>query len=81
MHLRRAAEMNQLNGKLYLICAFSLAGTSVIAARFVSEELGTFTITAASLLFALVFLVPLCGKQLLQYIRVMSLRKFLLLSL
>lgn len=71
--------MNQLNGKLYLICAFSLAGTSVISARFVTGKLGTFTITAVSLLFALVFLVPLCGKQIVQYFRLMSFHNFLFL--
>ena len=73
--------MDGLSGKLYLICAFSLAGTSVISARFVTGRLGTFTITAVSLFFALVFLVPLCRKQLVRYLRVMSLRNFLFLSL
>ncbi len=73
--------MKQLNGKLYLICAFSLAGTSVISARFVTGKLGTFTITAVSLFFALVFLVPLCRKQLVRYIKLMSFRNFLFLSL
>lgn len=70
-----------MNGKLYLICAFSLAGTSVIAARFVTGKLGIFTITAVSLFFALVFLVPFCGKQLVRDIKLMSLRNFLFLSL
>ncbi len=73
--------MNRLNGKLYLICAFSLAGTSVISARFVVGKLGTFTITAVSLFFALMFLVPLCGKQLVRYLQLMSFRSFLLLTL
>ncbi len=73
--------MNQLSGKLYLICAFSLAGTSVITARFVTVKLGIFTITAVSLFFALTFLVPLCGKQLVRYIRLMSFRNFLFLLL
>ncbi len=73
--------MNQLYGKLYLICAFSLAGTSVISAKFVAGKLGTFTITAVSLFFSLVFLLPLCGKQLVKYIQIMSFRNFLFLSL
>lgn len=73
--------MKQWNGKLYLIGAFSLAGTSVVSARFVTGKLGTFTITAISLLFALVFLVPLCGRHLVRYIRHLSLRNFLFLSL
>lgn len=69
--------MKRLSGILYLIGAFSLAGSSVISARFVTGRLGTFTITAVSLFFALAFLVPLCGKQLARYIRLMSLRSFL----
>ena len=73
--------MNQKSGKLYLIGAFSLAGTSVISARFVTGKLGTFTITAVSLAFALLFLVPLCRKQLVRYIRKMSYRHFLFLLL
>lgn len=73
--------MNQLSGKLYLICAFSLAGTSVISARFVTGKLGTFSIIAVSLFFAIMFLVPLCGKQLMKYIRLMSLHNFLFLLL
>ncbi len=64
-----------------MICAFSLAGTSVISASFVSGKLGTFTITAVSLLFALVFLIPLCGKQIARYFRLLSFRNFLFLSL
>ncbi|WP_378956874.1 DMT family transporter [Pelosinus sp. sgz500959] len=51
-------------GILYLIGAFSLAGTSVIAGRFVSGNLGTFTIAAASLFFALLGLIPLCISNL-----------------
>jgi len=73
--------MNQLKGKLYLTCAFSLAGTSVISARFVADKIGTFTIMAVSLFFALMFLVPICGKQLIKYLRLMSFRSFLYLLL
>ncbi len=73
--------MNRLSGKIYLIFAFSLAGTSVISARFVTGKLGTFTITAMSLLFALVFLIPLGGRKLIKYVRYISLRNFLFLSL
>lgn len=73
--------MNRLKGKLYLLCAFSLAGTSVVSARFVTEKLGNFTITAVSLIFALVFLVPLCSRQLIQYFTQMSFHNFSLLVL
>lgn len=73
--------MDRLKGNLYLLCAFTLAGTSVISARLVTGKLGTFTITAASLFFALMFLIPLCGKQLLRYIQLMSVHNLLFLSL
>ncbi len=73
--------MNQLSGRLYLFCAFSLAGTSVISARFVTGKLGTFTITAVSLFFALAFLVLLCRRQLVRYIQKMLFRNFIFLSL
>jgi drug/metabolite transporter (DMT)-like permease len=74
-------NMNQFTGKLYLICAFSLAGTSVISARFVTGKLGIFTITAVSLFFALVLLVPLCGRQLVRYLQLIYFRNFLFLAL
>lgn len=51
-------------GILYLIGAFSLAGTSVIAGSIVSGSLGIFTVSAVSLLFALLGLVPLCFSKL-----------------
>jgi drug/metabolite transporter (DMT)-like permease len=47
-----------MKGPAFLFFAFTLAGTSVIAGRFVSGKLGVFTITAASLFFALAFLLP-----------------------
>lgn len=51
-------------GKLYLVGAFSLAGTSVVAARYVSGALGVFTIAAVSLLFASAALLPLSLRRL-----------------
>jgi drug/metabolite transporter (DMT)-like permease len=48
---------------LFLFGAFTLAGTSVISARFVTGKLGTFTITAVSLFFALLCLLPLTGRK------------------
>lgn len=56
--------MQKYTGVLYLVGAFSLAGSSVIAGRFVCELLGTFTITAMSLLFGLLGLLPLSGSRL-----------------
>lgn len=53
-----------LMGMLYLAGAFSLAGTSVIAGSLLSGMLGVFTISAISLLFALVGLLPFCAANL-----------------
>lgn len=59
-------------GKLFLFGAFALAGTSVVAAKFVSGRLGAFTVAAMSLLFALGLLLPLCRKRLGTALRRMS---------
>ena len=61
--------------------AFSLAGTSVISARFVSDKLGIFTITSISLLFAFIFLLPASAKKLINSLRSLSVRDFLFLGL
>lgn len=68
-------------GPVYLFCAFTLAGTSVISARFVSGKLGTFTITAVSLFFALLFLLPTCWRKLAEAIRALFIKDFLFLSI
>jgi len=54
----------KLSGPLFLTLAFMLAGSSVISARLLSGHLGTFTITAVSLLIALIGLLPLCVRRL-----------------
>lgn len=59
-------------GKLYLSGAFLLAGTSVVAAKYVAQQLGVFTIAAASLVFALALLVPLCGRKRMKTLRNVS---------
>jgi drug/metabolite transporter (DMT)-like permease len=56
--------MKKLKGMLFLLGAFSLAGTSVISARLVMGRLGNFTITSVSLIFALLCLIPVTGKKL-----------------
>jgi drug/metabolite transporter (DMT)-like permease len=56
--------MEKWKGYLYLLGGFSLAGTSVIAARLLTPSLGTFTITAASLGIALVGMLPLVWRRL-----------------
>jgi len=68
-------------GMLFLTGAFALAGTSVISARFVAGKLGTFTITAVSLFFALLLLVPLAGSRIIESIRGASARDWAYLFL
>lgn len=69
--------MQHFAGILYLMGAFSLAGTSVIAGRFLSGTLGTFTIAAVSLLFALLGLIPLCGSKLRDSLQSLSVHMWL----
>ncbi|QDR79395.1 DMT family transporter [Sporomusa termitida] len=57
--------MQSVAGALFLAAAFSLAGTSIIAGRLVCEVLEPFTITAVSLFFALLGLVPFYGPEIL----------------
>jgi drug/metabolite transporter (DMT)-like permease len=63
-------------GPIFLFCAFSLAGTSVISARFVSGKIGTFTITAVSLFFALLILLPPSWRKLTEVIQITPLRGY-----
>lgn len=53
-------------GKGYLVLAFVLAGSSVIAARFVSGYLPPFTTTFLSLVFAAATALLVCGKKMLK---------------
>jgi drug/metabolite transporter (DMT)-like permease len=62
-------------GKLYLTGAFTLAGTSVVSARFVSGKLGVFTIAAASMALALLLLIPLSRKKLVNTLRTINFRQ------
>lgn len=71
--------MERMKGMLYLAGAFSLAGSSVIAARFVHDKMGVFTISAVSLLFALVCLVPLGGRELVRTFRRCTARDWIFL--
>ncbi|MCL6479604.1 MAG: DMT family transporter [Peptococcaceae bacterium] len=73
--------MQTVPGALFLTGAFTLAGTSVIAARFVSGEVGTFTIAAVSLFFAVIALLPLCWQKLREALRQKSLREWMPLIL
>ena len=69
--------MKDWKGPVYLLCAFTLAGTSAISARFVSNKLGTFTIVAMSLIFALLFLLPVCWKRFIESFRILSVKDYL----
>lgn len=64
-------------GCISMFFGFALAGSSVIAARVVSGSMGTFTITAVSMFFALLVLVPLSYKNLLRTVRQMKLKDWL----
>ncbi len=71
----------QKSGPLFLTAAFGLAGTSVISARLLSGHAGTFTITAASLAFALLLLLPLCRGRLMRAVRQMTLTDCIMIVL
>lgn len=73
--------MEQIKGRLYLAGAFTLAGTSVIAARFLAGRAGTFTIASVSLFFAVAALLPVSGRKLWDTIRGMSLRGWVMAAL
>lgn len=72
--------MKHWNGPLYLFGAFTLAGTSVISAEFLSGKLGTFTITAVSLAFTIIFLLPLCWRDLRKAVQNLSRKDLISLS-
>ena len=59
-------------GQFYFIGAFSLAGTSVVAARYVSGAIGVFTIAAVSLFFASLALLPVCARRMATAFRSMT---------
>jgi len=73
--------MRSWTGPLYLFLAFALAGTSVVSGKLVSGKLGAFTIAAASLLFALLFLLPFCGKKLRESLSTLTAKDILSLVL
>ena len=70
--------MKRPSGWLYFTGAFILAGTSVVAARFVGSRLGMFTVTAMSLLFALPALVAMSAGKIINTIRKMTWRDWVM---
>lgn len=63
--------MKNRAGMFFLLCGFTLAGTSVIAARYLSDRVGVFTTAAISLALAVLFLLPFVGYKGLLGIRVL----------
>lgn len=61
--------MKSIKGKIYLLLAFSLAGTSVLTGHILSEKLSSFTITAVSLGIMLLCLSPFYRAKAVQTIR------------
>ncbi|MGI2296368.1 DMT family transporter [Paenibacillus sp. GXUN7292] len=64
--------MNKIKGKIYLLLAFSLAGTSVITGYILSETLGSFTVTFVSLGIMLLCLAPFYGAETVKTIRLLK---------
>ena len=64
--------MNKIKGKIYLLLAFSLAGTSVITGYILSETLGSFTVTFVSLGIMLLCLAPFYGVETAKTIRLLK---------
>ncbi|WP_322924849.1 DMT family transporter [Paenibacillus campi] len=73
--------MQQLKGKIYLLIAFTLAGTSVVTSSILSVRLHLFTITAVALGILLLCMTPFYGKQTLRTIRHMDRNDWLMLIL
>jgi len=68
-------------GKIYLTIAFILAGSSVVVARYVSGSLAPFTITFMSLVFASLTALIFRGKAIIQTVRKLSKRHWIILVL
>lgn len=64
--------MKNFQGKMYLLGAFSLAGTSVITGYILALKLSSFTITALSLGIMIVCLLPFYGTKTILTIRALT---------
>lgn len=71
--------MRHVQGKLYLLGAFSLAGTSVITGYILSMKLNSFMITAVSLGIVLVCLLPFYGTKTVRTIRLLTKRDWIMI--
>ena len=82
MHNRRFSPLSQTAfGKLCLVGAFSLAGSSVVAGAYLTPWLGGFTIAALSLCIAVLGLLPAYGRPALAALRGLSAQDYRLLFL
>ena len=68
--------MSDLRGKLAVSIAFFLAGSSVVAAAYVADTLGPFTITAVGLMFAVATAVGLGNVRLFTSLKSITARKW-----
>jgi len=64
--------MDGIKGKIYLLLAFSLAGTSVVTGSILSEKLSSFTITTVSLGIMIFCLFPFYRIKMVQTIRLLK---------
>lgn len=68
----RRKNLKNIAGKIYLLLAFTLAGTSVITGDILSEKLNLFTITAVSLGIMILLLIPFFGARTIKTIRLLK---------
>lgn len=71
--------MKQIQGRMYLLGAFSLAGTSVITGYILTAKLSSFTITALSLGIMLICLLPFYGFKTIRTIRMLTMSDWLMI--
>jgi len=74
-------HVDRFQGYFFLFWAFALAGTAVIAARFLQPYLGPFTIAGGSLLITVAALLPWRGHGVLTAVAKLDRQQWLLLGL
>ncbi len=73
--------IDMIKGRLYLTTAFVLAGSSVVAASFISGYIPPFTTTFFSLVFASLTALLVCGRKMYHIGKRLSKRTWLAISL
>ena len=74
-------QIREHQGRIYLLLAFALAGTSVITGRILAVTLGSFTITTISLGLLLICCAPFCMAEILNTGRRLKIRDWKMLLL